>query len=53
MSDNKILPADAAIAALERGPRGALIVSGIAVAVLVIGWLLFYFCLFVPRGAIG
>ncbi len=53
MSDNDILPADAAIAALARGPRGALIVSGIAVALLFVGWLLFYFCLFLPRGAIG
>ncbi len=53
MSDNDTLPAAAAIAALDRGPRGALMISGIAVALLFVGWLLFYFFLFLPRGAIG
>jgi hypothetical protein len=53
MSDDDILPADAAIATLARGPRGALIISCIAIALLFLGWLLFYFCLFLPRGAIG
>jgi len=53
LSDNDNLPADAAIATLTRGPRGALIISGIAVALLFLGWLLFYFLLFLPRGAIG
>lgn len=39
--------------ALRNGPMGALIVASIAVAVLFIGWLAFYFLLFLPRGAIG
>jgi hypothetical protein len=34
-------------------PRGALVVAGLAVAVLFLGWLAFYFLLFLPRGAIG
>jgi hypothetical protein len=34
-------------------PRGALLVAGLAVAVLFLGWLAFYFLLFLPRGAIG
>jgi len=34
-------------------PRGALVVAGLAVAVLFFGWLAFYFLLFLPRGPIG
>jgi hypothetical protein len=34
-------------------PRGALVVAGLAVAVLFLGWLAFYFLLFLPRGSIG
>lgn len=39
--------------ALKGGPRGALFVSAIAVGLLFVGWLLFYFLLFLPRGPIG
>lgn len=39
--------------ALRNGPNGALVVSAIAVALLFIGWLAFYFLLFMPRGPIG
>ena len=42
-----------AVAALRNGPVGALVVASIAVGLLFIGWLLFYFLLFMPRGAIG
>jgi len=35
---------------VERGPAGALIVSGIATGVVVTLWLLFYLLVFVPRG---
>jgi hypothetical protein len=35
------------------GTRGALVVAGISVALLFIGWLAFYFLLFMPRGSIG
>jgi len=40
-------------AALEGGPRGALAVSGIAVALLLIGWLGLYFIVFLSRGPVG
>ena len=39
--------------ALRKGPIGAFIVASIAVGLLFIGWLLFYFLLFMPRGPIG
>jgi hypothetical protein len=44
---------DAAVEAMKNGPRGALVVAATAVALLFIGWLLFYFFLFLPRGSIG
>ena len=44
---------EAAAEALRNGPIGALIVASIAVALLFIGWMLFYFLLFLPRGPIG
>lgn len=39
--------------ALEEAPRGALVVSGIAVGLLIIGWLGIYFLVFLPRGTVG
>jgi hypothetical protein len=45
--------ADEAAQALRNGPIGALVVAAIAVAVLFIGWIAFYFLLFLPRGPIG
>jgi len=39
--------------ALRNGPIGALVVAGIAVALLFIGWMAFYFFLFLPRGPVG
>jgi hypothetical protein len=45
--------ADQAAQALRNGPIGALVVAAIAVAVLFIGWIAFYFLLFLPRGPIG
>jgi hypothetical protein len=44
---------DGALAALKDGPRGALVVSAIAVALVLLGWLAFYFLLFIPRGSVG
>jgi hypothetical protein len=44
---------DAAGEFLPQGPRGAFVVSGIAVALLFAGWVAFYFLLFMPRGSIG
>ena len=53
--DNVAAPigADQAAQALGKGPRGALVVAVIAVGLLFIGWLAFYFLLFMPRGPIG
>ena len=45
--------AHAARRALSSGPWGAYLVAGIAVGLLFIGWLAFYFLLFMPRGSIG
>jgi hypothetical protein len=45
--------ADEVAQALRNGPAGAFVVASIAVGLLFIGWLAFYFCLFMPRGAIG
>ena len=40
-------------AALEATPRGALLVSAIAVGLLLLCWLAIYFFVFLPRGTIG
>ena len=47
------ISADEAAQALRNGPIGALVIASIAVGVLFIAWLLFYFFLFLPRGEIG
>ena len=44
---------DRAVHALKHGPVGALMVAAVAVALLFIGWIAFYFLLFVPRGPVG
>jgi hypothetical protein len=38
---------------LRRGPRGAMLIAGVAVGILFLGWLLFYFVLFMRRGYVG
>jgi hypothetical protein len=45
--------ADDVAEALKNGPVGALVIASAAVALLFIGWLAFYFLLFLPRGPIG
>jgi len=45
--------ADEAVEALRSGPVGALVLSAVATGLLLIGWLLFYFLLFLGRGPIG
>jgi hypothetical protein len=40
-------------AVLKGGPRGALVLASISVGLLFIGWLAFYFLLFMPRGSVG
>ncbi len=47
------ISADEAAKTLRKGPVGALIVASIAVGLLFVGWMLFYFLLFMPRGPIG
>jgi len=39
-------------AIVHRGPRGALAVAGVAVAIVIAMWFLFYFVVFLPRGVI-
>lgn len=40
-------------AAMGEVPSGALIVSGIAVALLLVCWLAIYLLVFIPRGTVG
>jgi len=35
------------------GPRGALVLAGLSVAVVLAIWVAFYLLIFLPRGAIG
>jgi hypothetical protein len=44
---------DQAAEELKNGPIGALVIASIAVGMLFLGWLAFYFLLYVPRGPIG
>lgn len=39
--------------ALRNGPRGALAIASITLTLLLLGWLAFYFLLFMPRGDVG
>jgi hypothetical protein len=52
-SADGIVGAEEAIRALKRGPIGAYVVASIAVGLLFIGWVGFYFLLFMRRGPIG
>ena len=45
--------AEEAAQAMRDGPIGAYFVASIAVGLLFLGWLAFYFLVFLPRGAIG
>ncbi|MGE3335277.1 MAG: hypothetical protein AB7I36_16655 [Rhodospirillaceae bacterium] len=38
---------------LEEVPQGAFALAGTAVGLLLIGWLLIYFLIFLPRGPVG
>ena len=38
---------------MDESPRGAILVSAIAVALLLLGWLWVYFFIFLPRGTVG
>ncbi len=39
--------------ALEVAPRGAVALAGTALGILMLCWLLVYFFVFLPRGAVG
>jgi hypothetical protein len=39
--------------AMRPGPIGAIVVSGIAVGLLLLGWLFVYVFIFLPRGTVG
>ena len=41
------------LAIAAQGPRGAAMVAGLSVAVLLLIWVAFYFVIFVPRGQVG
>jgi hypothetical protein len=40
-------------AAMDETPKGALVISGIAVGLLILCWLLIYIFVFLPRGTVG
>jgi hypothetical protein len=40
-------------AAMEQAPKGAMVVAGIAVGLLITCWLLIYTFVFLPRGPVG
>jgi hypothetical protein len=44
---------DETVEALKTGPIGALVMTSVAVGLLVIGGMTFYFLLFMPRAPIG
>ncbi len=44
---------DEVLAIAADGPRGAVLVAGISVAVLLAIWIAFYFFIFLPRGDVG
>ena len=39
--------------AMDAAPRGAVVVSGVAVALLLLCWFLIYAFVFLPRGTVG
>jgi len=47
------IASETAAECLKHGPRGALVLASVSVGLLFIGWLAFYFLLFMPRGSIG
>jgi hypothetical protein len=37
---------------VRSGPRGAVVVAGIATAIVIVLWFAFYFMVFLPRGSV-
>lgn len=50
---SKPIQASSPASKLEYVPQGAFLVAGASVALLFLGWLAFYFLLFLPRGSVG
>jgi hypothetical protein len=44
---------DEVLAIAAQGPRGAALLAGISVALLLAIWIAFFFFIFVPRGSVG
>jgi hypothetical protein len=44
---------DEVLAIAAQGPRGAAVLAGISVAVLLAIWIAFFYFIFVPRGGVG
>ena len=52
--DDTVRLNDAAVnAVLRSGPRGAIVLAGIATAIIVAIWFAFYFLIFVPRTGVS
>jgi len=53
--ERAVTPAEARAVteAFKHGPIGALLLSSVSVGLLFIGWILFFFLLFLRRGPIG
>jgi hypothetical protein len=52
--DDTVTPNDAAVnASLRSGARGAIVLAGIATAIIVAIWFAFYFLIFVPRTGVS
>jgi len=47
------ISSSAALEALKDGPRGAMVVAATTVGLLLVGWLVFYFLVFLTRGTVG
>jgi hypothetical protein len=51
-SDPDTSPDDAVDAIVAAGARGAIVLAGIATAIVIAIWLAFYYFVFLPRGAV-
>ena len=52
LEDTPANPPESAEAIARRGPKGALVLSAVAVAIVVAIWFAFYFFAFLPRGIV-
>ena len=52
LEDTPTNPSESTDAIARRGPKGALVLSAVALAIVVAIWFAFYFFAFLPRGMI-